>query len=218
MRSTKLWLMWLVLGASIVRAQAPDMTPADMRPGLNPWNGTIPFPKGEADVNVLIVCQGMISPTGVIETASCFTDDPANGTYIRALKRVVDAARADPAVVDGARTRVFTVFSVLFLRQQGVETIALFQNDMADRERYGVAYVAPQIHYPGPPTCRCSTNRRFIRRFVVAADGTATVEFPPGLERCQMCWNNRVARMKFIPGQVDGEFAETTMNMFVDPN
>ena len=120
--------------------------------------------------------------------------------------------------MNGKRVEVNTVFSILFLRRQGTETIALFQNDMADRERYGVAYVAPQIYFFGPPLCSCSTNRRYVRRFVVAVDGTARVELPPGLERCQACWDNRVTKMKFIPGQVDGEFVETTMNFQVEPN
>ena len=150
---------------------------------------------------------------GAIERWSCSTDDPNHWPYTRALERALRSARVSPAVVDNSRRRVVTVFSVLFLRQQERETIVLFQNDMSSRAEHGVGYVAPQIYYLPQASCTCPTNQRYFRRYVVDEDGTAKVELPPELERCQTCLNNRVARMRFIPGQVDGRNVQTTMNL-----
>ena len=198
---------------SVEQSETPAMTLADMGPGVNPWNGRIRFPEGTDDVNVLIRCEAAITIVGALERLSCSTEEPDHRPYTSALERAARAARASPAVVDNSRRRVITVFSVLFLRQEERETIVLFQNDMSSRTEHGVGYVAPQIYYLPPASCTCPTNQRYFRRYVVDEDGTARVELPPELERCQTCLNNRTERMLFIPGQVDGRNVQTTMNL-----
>jgi hypothetical protein len=223
-RGTRPWLAIVfsiqVFAFSQTLAQQSEpltMIPADMAPGISPWSGLIVFPEGTDDVSVFISCQTSITITGTIGAPGCFSEHPDSFSYIRAIERAARSARADPAVVDNVRREVATVFSVLFLRQNGTETIALFQNDMSSRAEYGVGYVAPQIYYVPPSWCRCSTSQRHLQKFLVSETGEASIEAPPGLERCQACWNERAAEMRFIPGHVDGRNVEAAMSILVDP-
>jgi hypothetical protein len=190
------------------------MVPADMHPGLNPWNGAIRFPEGTEDVNVFFRCQSYITITGLLEGPSCYTtDDVDRWSYTRAIDRAVSAGRATPATVDGQRRRVLTVFSIVFIRRQGTETIALIQNQLLDRDTYGPAYVAAQIYYEGPNVCRCSIAADHFLRYRVRTDGTADVTLVPERRRCQVCLNHIVSGMRFIPGQLDGRSIETVMEV-----
>jgi hypothetical protein len=195
------------------QTEPPAVVPADMGPGANPWNGLIRFPKGAEDVSVFVKCQGVITINGHIHDSRCFTDASDHWAYTTALDRVLGSARVEPATVDGRPREVLTVFSFLFLRKQQKETIILFQNDMSNRDEYGLAYVAPQLYSFPSSSCKCKANRRYFRRYIVDVDGTAEIDLPPDLDRCQMCWSSHVAEMKFIPGHVNGKFVQTAMDV-----
>jgi hypothetical protein len=195
------------------QAESPAMVPADMRPGPNPWNGMIRFPNGTEDISVFVKCQGVITINGHIHDSRCFTDARNHVPYTSALDHVLGAARVAPATVDGRRREVVTVFSFLFLRKEQKETIILFQNDMANRDAYGMAYVAPQLYSFPSTSCHCNANRRYFQRYTVKVDGTAEVDLPADLDRCQQCSSYRAAEMKFIPGHVNGKFVQTVLDL-----
>lgn len=195
--------------------EQPTMVPADMRPGLAPWNGSIHFPEGTEDVSVFISCQGTITSTGLLEDVECFGDRSDGFAYVTALDHATKSARATPALVNGRRHEVTTVFSFLFLRQNKKETIALFQNDMSDRNEYGLTYVSPQLYKMPQRYCYCNPTRSYSYRYTVHVDGTAEVALPSDLQRCQACWSNRAAGIRFIPGHLDEKRVETHMTFHI---
>ena len=199
------------------RTEPPLMVPADLGPGISPWNGLVPFPRGTEDVRVFIQCVGFIERDGHITDVSYYSDDPGSARYIRALQCIMDVARAKPAVVNGTHRGVQTVFSVLFLRRDGEETIALFQSDLSNRAEFGFSYIAPQLYYGAPTSCGCGVSERYSRRYIVDVDGTAKLEIPPEVWECRACRESRVATMKFLPGRVGGKDVKMAFEVLIDP-
>ena len=50
-----------------VQTSVSDIVPADMYPGINPWDGAIESPEGSEDVEVVLRCKGRITGAGQLE-------------------------------------------------------------------------------------------------------------------------------------------------------
>ena len=98
-------------------------------------------------------CQGLFTQAEPIEDLYCpATRIPTSSPYFRyatderqylnAISRASESARMTPATVDGQRREVMTVFSFLFLRDAGKESIALFQSHLPSRDRAGLTFLA----------------------------------------------------------------------------
>ena len=199
-----------------------DIVPADMHPGIDPWGGAIEFPAGSDDLEVVLRCKARITEAGQLEDVYCditrlmtesfITNDPEDRQYVIALNRAIEAVRVTPATIEGQPNEVMTVFSFLFVREEGKETIALFQNQLLNSEQQSFGYSAPQIYERERPARRlCIMPQRDALRYQVRIDGTADVVAIPRTDRRQDCVDRSVAHEGFIPAQLDGQPVEAPM-------
>jgi len=68
-------------------ASVPEVIPADMHPGIDPWDGAIEFPAGTDDVNVLAKCQGRITESGGVEDIYCNLFKRCRGLFMQTANR-----------------------------------------------------------------------------------------------------------------------------------
>jgi len=199
-----------------------NIVPADMHPGVDPWGGAIEFPAGSDDVEVVLRCKGRITETGQLENIYCdiarfmadqyIVNDPEDRPYVYAIYRTADAVRVTPATIDGQQRDVTTVFSFVFARENGNETITLFQNQLLNRDQFDPNYLAPQIYEREQPGLRfCIMPIHDALRYRVQIDGTADVTVIPQTDRRQDCVERSVNHQGFIPAQLRGQPIEAAM-------
>jgi len=205
-------------------ASMSDTSPADMHPGINPWGGAIEFPAGSDDVEMFLRCQGQITEAGQLEGVYCdvarlvdggyIVNAPEDWPYANAIYRATEPVRVTPARIEGQRQAVMTVFSFVFARERGKETITLFQNHLLNRDQSRSTFVAPQIYERERPGLRfCIMPKHDALHYRVRIDGTADVTVMPRTDRRQDCVDRSLAHQGFIPAKLDGQPIEAMMEI-----
>jgi len=209
------------------QAAMSAILPADIDPGINPWGGAIEFPAGSDDVEVVLRCKGRITEAGRLEDIYCgisrsmaeqqIVNAPEARPYFNAIYRAIEAVRVTPATIEGQQRDVTTVFSFVFVRENGKETITLFQNQLLTRDQYSSSYVAPQIYeLDRPGFLFCIMPKHDALRYRVRVDGTVDVVAIPRTDRRQRCVDRSVAHQGFIPARLDGQPIEAQLAIIRD--
>ena len=201
-----------------------DMLPADMHPGIRPWGGVIEFPAGSDDVEIFLRCQGQITKAGQLEGIYCdaarLVDDGyivnalEDRSYVDAVYSAIEPVRVTPATIAGRPSDVITVFSFVFAREAGKETITLFQNHLLNRDQSEATFVAPQIYEREQPGLSyCIMPNYDALRYRVRTNGTADVAVMPQTDRRQDCVDRSIAHRGFIPARLDDQPIDAMMEI-----
>ena len=134
---------WLVLAPLAAHAAADS--PARLREDEGSIESRLRIPDGLEWGSYDVHCEVRVLATGIPFQVVCYALDSAvPRKLVDAVRRAGQRAKFVPAVHDGKPAQVFMVLMVRTVIGRGEPLVLVLPNNGAERERYGLHYIAPQ--------------------------------------------------------------------------
>ena len=180
----------------------------------------IEFPSTEGDVLEVVDCRAWIGRSGYIRKNWCFPSTNKRTSYRRAVEKATRLAEVEAAVVDGETHDTAIAYRVIFLRQEGVAQIAVYENWGSDSANLGADYQAPQRYSKLLPPEVCDPRTAgvgYIVSMVIDAQGNlaSDVDVSPIGQRSKRSCVSKIKSVyeeaRFIPGTQNGRPVQATL-------
>lgn len=190
-----------------------ELSPAHFGDLAEKFTERLSLPQLEDGDRMFVRCASNLSRRGDFTNAICYDNENQSVLTRKAaaeIVRITRFARIHPAIVDGAATRVWYNFSVLYRQAGSAQIIQVVDNHLYNAETYGIHYTSAQRY--DKKRWYCSTGGRF--KGVVTATISASAEITdissPEITHCLKGIFNAIEQSKFIPATVEDKAVPST--------
>ena len=198
-------------------AETALSTLAQFIDGENSLQNLIEFPAVDGDVSKTIFCESRVYKSGKLRRTLCPASSKSDRYFIEAIETAAMEARVTPATLNGKAKRTSILYSVMFVRQGGVEAIGVYPNWGHDVEKYGPDYESAQRYDRGKLASQCKPASLLLVIMKIGADGRISGEIglsvsdgEYGKTQCVGLVRDHIIESSYIAGRHNGEPVETT--------
>lgn len=175
----------------------------------------IEFPEVKGDASAMIHCFSQIAKSGKMTETGCFSRDNFDGPFAAAIMKAAKKSSLTPAIIGGAKRKVYLQFRVEFIAKGEDRDIYLYANPAYTEniEAYGYDHIAAQRaigkeFWQG--ICPQRANYLVAARAFVGEDGQpghASLERIKGIVPtldCQNAIKETILQSSYTPAMADG--------------
>ncbi|NKB37905.1 MAG: hypothetical protein GKR93_12185 [Gammaproteobacteria bacterium] len=201
-----------------------DMTPANFDDNPQSLQNLLEFPELLDDVNVFILCDSLISRSGLFEENICYSKDDLTKKLAKSVAKKSRISKIRPAVFKGKTKKVHFQYMVHFKKVGSEENIRAYSNHGNNIQEYGLGYNAPQRYrrVTSDYFSQCSSIKEMtasVRATIDKYGRPNDVEFfgVKGVENCLARMTRKFQKGFYIPtffkgAPVSTKYTETFVN------
>lgn len=208
----------LALFSSYCYSDSPDTKPALFGDAGAELIESFVIPEGASFQKITVRCGGSLGSSGRFRVLLCATTSLEDSLARELSENVADAAKKlklQPAIVKGARKRVWFVFTMVIERLKHGDAVRIYHNDLASEDSLGPGYIAPQRHrFPRwGRRLSCSSPTGLGRGVIAIANvrvtergkaNSVSLDYHPDDIKCAAAIENALMDSDYIPANVDG--------------
>lgn len=208
----KLALVAVLIVGGLPAADAAD-SPARLREDDKSIERTLRVPDGLEPGRYDVHCEVRLKANGKPFDVTCYAlETVVPRTLVTAVRRAGRAARYIPAMHDGKPAQVYMLLMVRIVIAKGEPLVLVLPNNGIEHMRYGLFYIAPQrfnVFTWDPPWGWSGEKTLVWQELSIDEQGNVTdskVTNASGASDAVVdAVRASMAKMKFMPGRVDGK-------------